>query len=345
MISYFTTRTSEDKRMLGRKTKYMAVLLSMTMLLSACKKDQVMDRDGNMLEYTMTELKSQEGFFVRVEKSENDVVFQPLLSPSKVGVMSFNSTVRSVKDLSSRYIMLSDERENLIPIITGDNLLILIDDDSAIPSEFEFEKFSDAGYTFGGLFYSSDDSKGLMVAAGSYSNTFVPDSDMKDVWSDKKNISLYSLDTIGETPIGEKNIDGNGAFQGLEKDMTYKFQCYVGTKYETVSVKADTHYFVSETVLHMTQKDCVNKTKNGFVIISIPKDLPSGYYLVNGSYFFYFDAENVTNIPVTDRFSYLELETEPSGSSEPEYTETTMDHSWPTLNEEIDDYEEDQLTT
>lgn len=329
--------------MIGRKTKYMAVFLSALMLLTACKKDKVMDRDGNMLEYTMSELKSKEGFFVRVERSSNDVVFQPLLNPDKVGIMSFSSTVRNLKNQSSRYIMVMEDRENLIPVITGNNLLILIDDNSVIPSEFEFEKFSDGGYTFGGTFYSNENSKGLKVVNGSYNKNFAPESDMKDVWSDKKNVSLYSLDTIGDTPIGAKNIDGNGVFQGLTKDLSYEFQCYVGTKYEIVSVKADTHYFVSESVLRMTQKDCVNKTKNGFVIISIPKDLPSGYYLVNGSYFFYYDAENVTNIPVTDRYSYLELETEPSKTDGSETTESTIDHSWPTIDEDVDDYEETQV--
>ena len=323
-----------------RKSKYMAVLLSGLILLTACKKEKIMDRDGNMLEYTMSELKKQEGFFVRVERGDNDVVFQPLLQPTKVGFVSFNGAVKNLKDQSSRFIMIMEDRENLIPVITGNNLLILIDDNSAIPSEFELEKFSDGGYTFGGLFYSTEDTKGLKIASGSRNSGFVPDSNMKEEWSGKKNISLYSLDTVGDIPIGEKNIDGNGVFQGLEKDKSYEFQCYVGTKYDTVSVDADTHYFVSESVLRMSQKDCVSKTKNGFVIISLPKDLPSGYYLVNGSYFFYFDAENVTNIPVTDRFSYLELETEPV-YSEGETTETTFDHSWPTLNEDIDDYEED----
>ena len=326
--------------MLGRKSKYMAVLLSATMLFSACNKQKVMDRDGNILEYTQSELKGKEGFYVRIERSENDVVFQPLLDPDKVGIMSFNTVVRSIKDLKTRYIMVVDERENLIPVITGNNLLIYIDEDSAIPSEFEFEKFADGGYTFGGTFYSTDNSKGLRVAGGSYGEPYAPESSMKEEWSGKSNVSLYSLDTLGEIPISERNLDFNGAFQGLEKGKTYEFQCYVGTKYETVSVEADTHYFISESVLRMSQKDCVNKTKNGFVIISMPKDLPSGYYLVNGKYFFYFDAENTSNIPVTDRFSYLELETEPTNTDVTDITETTMDHSWPTLDDQ-DEFEGD----
>ena len=327
--------------MIRRKSKFLAVFLSVLMLTaSACNKDKVMDKDGNILEYTQSDIKDMSGYFVRIEHDSSDVVFQPLLNPSKVGTVSFSKSVESIENLGSRYILMSD-RDNLIPIITGNNLLIYVDKDSAIPSSFQIEKMEDCGFTFGGRFYAPENSKGLRIVTSGFSKeNFVENSDMKDQWDDKSNLSLYSLDMIGETQLGANNIDENGIFQGLEYGKTYEFQCYVGTAYDKVSVECDTHYFKSEKVINMLQRDCINKTKNGFVIMSLPKDLESGYYLINNSYLFYYDAENVSGIPVTEQFSYLE----PEETSE-EATETTDSifpyDELPVVNEDLDDYEEE----
>lgn len=325
--------------MLNRNRKMAAVLLSVLMLTaSSCSGKKIMDKDGNILEYTLSEMLKKSGYFVRIEHASNDVIFQPLLQPNDAGYMSFRGQIKDMKDQKSRFIMLAD-RDNLIPVITGSNLLVYVDDSTAIPETFELEKFADGGWTFGSTFISSENQKGLRIDT-SYNRSFVTNSDMNRTWKDKKNLNLYSLDMIGETAIGETNLDRNGVFQGLEKGKTYEIQCYVGTKYEKVSVEADTHYFVSETVIHMSQADCISKTKNGFVIISLPSTLTTGYYLINGQYFFYFDAENTSKIAVTERFSYMELETKPTSSGS-DSSETYV--NWDEIaevTEDLDDCED-----
>lgn len=269
-----------------------ALTLSILLLLplSACKKGMA-DKDGNMWEYSLSEAKDREGYFVRVDKDGN-TVYQPLLEVKDAGYTSLTGK-------TGRFILMCN-RDKLIPIITGNNLLVYIDDDAKIPESFTLERFDDAGYTFGGLFSSSDKENGLRIKDSSIEN-----SSMKAEWSKKSNKGLYILDNLGGISIGSKSIDNNGVFQGLEPGKKYEFSCFVGTKYETVTVMADTHYYKSDKIYKIAQKDCLTLTKNGFAIITIPK-IESGYYLLNNTYMFYFDAENVTGTPIAERYEFVD---------------------------------------
>ena len=289
----------------------LALVFSILLLAPGCK-DKISDRDGNILEYSLSGAKDREGYFVRVENSDGSVVFQPLLDPSKAGYVSYSGSFNIQRRDVPRFIMMC-EKDNLIPVITGNNMLIYIDDDSKIPAQFELEKFTDCGFTFGCTFSTADDEAGLKLKSGSGKN-FVDDSSMKDKFGSKSHLELYTLDNIGGYQIGAKNVDSNGVFQGLEKGKGYKFSCFVGTKYEEIKVVADTHYFKSEKNIQMNQIDCISLTTNGFAIISLPSNLETGYYILNGEYMFYFDAEHLNNSPLTDRFEIVTSETDPSNA-------------------------------
>ncbi len=306
--------------------KSIALTLSILCFLpvTACKKGMA-DRDGNMWEYSLKEAQDEEGYFIRVEK-EGKTVYQPLLDPSKAGYVSSGK--------SQRFILMCN-KDKLIPVLTGNNLLVYIDDDKKIPESFYLEKYADCGYTFGGMFKSSDKETGLRLASGGNSSSFVSGSSMNARWSGKKNRDLYILDNIGGWAIGSLNIDENGVFQNLDPGREYEFSCFVGTKYETVTVMADTHYYKAEQTYRLYQKDCISLTTNGFAIITIPK-IESGYYVLNNSYMFYYDAENISGTPISEQFDYVDTTTMTSK------TETTAPSE--TLNSKLignddEDYE------
>lgn len=289
-----------------KNRKLMATALSFLIMLSftSCSKEKVMDKDGNMLEFTESEVIKKEGFFVHVTKSDDEAVYQPLLRPATVGFQSYNS--EKIFDFStdfSKYIMFAD-RDNLIPVITGSNFLVFVDTEDLLPATFKFEKMEDRGYTFGGLFETKDSENGLFIknftgANGGY--YCIENSSFEAKWDSKNNIEKYSIDNIGGASVGNKNIDENGAFKGLEKDSNYKMATFIGTQYETVVVTADTHYFVAGEATSVAQKDCVVRTKNGYAVIKLPSNLDTGYYMINDEYMFFYDKNN-SNTPTTDNF-------------------------------------------
>ncbi len=301
----------------------LALALAMTILIPGCG-NKISDKDGNILKLSLSEARKREEYFIRVEEdpAANKIYYEPCLQPKEVGYTSFKTdtflgiNTKSTQD--SRFILMSG-RDNLIPVIENTNMLIFIDDDKKIPEKFELEKFTDCGYTFGAIFVSRENESGLK-----FSNTkFVDGSSMKSAWDSKSNLELYILDALGGVKIGSKNIDANGVFQGLKKGDAYEFACFKGTAYETVTAKADTHYFVSESMYVMYQKDCVTMTTNGFIIISMPKDLETGYYMVNGSYFFYYDAEKSSKTSVTERYAQVDYGMKEEDLFSDETAETT----------------------
>lgn len=271
--------------------KSMTVVLSILLLSSAACQKGIADKDGNMWNYSLKEAQEQEGYFVRI-KDGDSAVYQPLLQPSEAGYVSFKNNSQA-----ERYILMCN-KDKLIPIITGDNLLVYIDDDQKIPEIFTLESYEDAGYTFGGFFMTKDNETGMRIK----SNSFISGSSMKNQWGKKDNLSLYILDNIGGFQIGKKNLDENGIFQGLEVGKKYEFSCFVGTKYDTVTVMCDTHYYKAGRAYTLRQKDCISLTTNGFAILNLPPYLPSGFYLLNDTYYFYYDAENVNKASADERF-------------------------------------------
>lgn len=323
--------------------RLLALGLSVIVMLSAasCSKSKVMDKDGNILEYTESEVIKKSGFFVHVTKSETEAVYEPLLKPSTVGYQSFDTG--SVFDFSSdsaRFIMIANH-DNLIPIITGNNFLVFVETDDLLPAIFRFEKMEDKGYTLGALFETKESETGIFIQnmSGNVNSLYyVDDSDFKKQWEKKKNIKTYSIDTIGGAGVGERNIDTNGAFKGLEKDSNYEMAAFIGTQFETVVVKADTHYLVAGDITTVSQRDCVQRTTNGYAIVKIPSNLTSGYYLINDEYLFFYDKDN-SKSPTTDQF-VLDIpgvdEVDDSGeTTESSYYEVTFQNG--DLDEDYED--------
>lgn len=280
------------------------VLAAVFVMGTACSDEKVMDKDGNILEYTESDVIKKSGFFMHITKSEDEAVYQPLLRPSTVGYQSFDTgkIFDFGSDDDARYILMAD-RDNLIPVLTGSNFLIFVETEDLLPSTFKFEKFEDKGYTFGGQFETKESESGLFIQyIGSGSSSYgVENSDFLNQWEDKKNIDVYSIDTIGGAVVGSQNIDSNGVFQGLEKDCNYEMVAFIGTKYEKVVVEADTHYLIAGDSTTVSQKDCVARTMNGYAIVKVPSNLETGYYLLNNNYLFFYDKEN-SQTPTTDQF-------------------------------------------
>lgn len=315
-----------------KSRRLLAIMLSGMFLISAaCSSNKVMDKDGNMLEYTESEVIKQTGFFVHVTKSKDEAVYNPLLKPTSVGYQSFDSGKMSeMESETTRFIMIANH-DNLIPVITGSSFLIYVETDSLLPATFKFEKMEDRGYTFGALFETKESETGLFIQnmSGSAldSTYYVPDSDFKKKWEKKSNLDVYSIDNIGGGGVGARNLDENGAFKGVEKDSSYKMAAFIGTQYETIVVKADTHYLVAGQSTTVSQRDCVTRTMNGYAIIKLPSNLEAGYYIINDEFLFFYDKANST-CPTTDQFmldipDVEEVESD-SDMSESSYYEVTF---------------------
>ena len=114
------------------------------------------------------------------------------------------------------------------------------------------------------------------------------------------------MDAIGNAPLRENAISRAGTILGLQKDMVYDIDAYVGTVYKELQLTAD-----SRALLSM-EGDAVmdyEYLRSEVIRIQIPDTFNNGYYFVNGKGLFryvkgdkYTDETdfNLTNHPEED---------------------------------------------
>ena len=99
------------------------------------------------------------------------------------------------------------------------------------------------------------------------------------------------LEVNGSETLPLKNIDPNMNFLlGLEKDKLYSFSYYTGTIPREISIFADVRVFQSTNFVTLTAP--IKKTSNGYFIVNLPVNLPSGYYYICNIGFFKYESGN-----------------------------------------------------
>ncbi len=195
-----------------------------------------------------------------------------------------NST-SAVSALNESRVFITLEDESLIPTFYADEL-IAFQSDSIGLTGIMLERFIPLGYSvgcFGGSLTDDDylyfhpnenlaKNSSLAAAIGS---------------TNSKDIRISSIDG---KPLSREQVNRKtGTIKGLEQNKSYKLGFYLGTKYKEKKVTADCKIYEAYEMFSYG-KDYIYDTPNGYMAFSMPDDLKSGYYNINGAGLFkYFD--------------------------------------------------------
>ena len=252
------------------------MMLVLSFTLSACKKEEtpIANKDGSILTYKDIET-LPDGYYV--SKANGNI--QPLLSEGIRG-----------SDRSDSLVWYRDF-DKLIPVFEeGDSLIIVRSSGFENNEPAKFVKMRDSGWTIGGVFNTAINRNynGEVKTAISFSGDFCPYSQagqaVAAVMGSDSEAALLDVNGKEFTP---NMLSTNGIMQGLTKDAMYQFRYYIGTKYNFINMKADTHVFEGER--EFISKEFIEE-KSTYFTVPIPNGLEKGYYVLNGYGMFFYNA-------------------------------------------------------
>ncbi len=148
---------------------------------------------------------------------------------------------------------------------------------STAPSEYILERFKDNGWSIGINGLKND------AGTGKYKTIISGSSVQKRSTLTRMKINPGSeviIDKVGGVPITQDNISPMGSVIGLNRGQTYSVDAYNGTTYIGMDAIADTHMLSSYEVYSLKDYEM---DPAGFLSVTVPDELWSGYYMVNGS--------------------------------------------------------------
>ena len=255
------------------KNKLMLILsiLILTLTLSACSKKEegggIVASDGGPLTYSESDL--VEGIFAMKGKK-----FQALLNPPPAAQ-------------SASHIWFTGY-DKAIPVVEKGDKLVLYSEE-AVPSELEFVKLNDFGYTLGIMFPQATEDGRLTFPTTSTS--YNPNSPVfKHVSSNvfTGSPSAINIKEVNGKEFKETMLSVDGFMKGLTKDAMYKFYYYQGTVYKDVNIKADTHVFLKDYVLPSGSYD---QLKDKTFVVNLPSSIETGYWYIEGYGMFKYEDE------------------------------------------------------
>lgn len=187
----------------------------------------------------------------------------------------------------------ADEVE--IPTMYEEDELIYVTDGN-IPQKYIWERFKDLGYSVGIRNLTTTDSGKYVLKK--INGVTQPISDAYEKLKEVEDETTMSIDKIGGVNINETNVSECGTITGLTKDSVYTLDTYLGTTYKGFDITADTRIFNS---FEIYQSSTYELSQNGYAIISLPDNLVSGYYYLNGKGLFkYSDCSKLESNPNID---------------------------------------------
>lgn len=154
------------------------------------------------------------------------------------------------------------------------------------------ERFEYLGYSIGAYFIEYDNEKNLMDL---YTDSnAVKGTSMYNVLTKAKSKNI-KIETVNGKTVTADMLNNNGIFTCFEKNANYELGYYAGTYYTESTVKADTQYFSSYEIFLTDQ---ISYTKNGYLSITMPDYLKSGYYYINGCGIFRYINEDKGSVDI-----------------------------------------------
>ncbi len=254
----------------GKATKRMVSVLLIAAciipVLSGCgKKSILQEKDAQYKLVSLNDYELQNNVYYIKDGTK----FYATYMPQNNGLNSGNSNLLVSPD---RFAWLQKDY-SLLPTLYKDEIIAYASPDYEI-SGIQLERLQYCGFSFG-FFGGAFDSEGYYeIDKGS----LIKDTDAAAVFN-KYSSSTIKIISIDGEPISPDMINATGLFQNIEEDSIHKFEIFAGTKYDTVSIKADYMYFVSYELYNMNN---ISTTKNGYVAISMPEGAKSGFYFVDG---------------------------------------------------------------
>ena len=180
---------------------------------------------------------------------------------------------------------------NLIPTLYKNESIAYCSESDSLEYVI-LERFENIGYSIGSYLSEYDMEKGLISL--NTEHNLVSGTSMKSTLSNAKSKSI-KIETINNQPVEQNMLNDSGIFTCFEENLSYTLGYYAGTYYTESTVIADTQYLISYEIF---QTDQIEYTKNGYLSITMPDYLKSGYYYINGSGFFRYVAEEKQNADI-----------------------------------------------
>ncbi len=216
------------------------------------------------------------------------------------GNTSFDAS-KNTGSISDRRVAWFMEDWKKIPTLYPGDYVVFYSE-SQLSEVFNIERFEYLGYTFGisGMERTKSDRYSFDTTGKTNIN---PSSDAARLL--ELNAEGVIIDNIGDARLRSGNITRAGTIQGLEKNMSYSTDVYVGSTLKTYVLKADSIALCS--MENITTND-YTFLRSKVLRINLPNYLNDGYYSINGSGIFRYVKEksytektdfNVPNEPVT----------------------------------------------
>lgn len=261
-----------------RRTASILLVIALMLSFTACSKQELADRRGEMLFYDQEEL--TDGFYIRNE----DGTFTPVMH----GAEGYGGMV--LESSPDRYLWFTENTfamKGLIPVLNKKaELVAVFSDDSAMPPAYTLEKYKERGYTIGVKLYKD----GTRMYFKTRSDDICSDSQIGMGIAGTQNLpSEVNLSEFNEkSSMPFSSVDQNlNMLLGLKENGRYQIGFYVGTYFMSKEAIADTLVFQSEQIYQLTSP--FKKTKEGYFIMNMPESSEKGYYYICDAGLFYYD--------------------------------------------------------
>lgn len=250
--------------MLKRKRVILLALLLLPVLfLSGCKKQIFKERQDPYAQKTVT-----------LNDMQPDVIYAKSGTKFLVPYMpSGTVSGRSSAPSPERMFWLGQNVQTIPTIYKGDTLVVKSEELNR--NNLILERFKDCGYSIG--LYGTSFNEDSQMIEFDYGQAVIPASSAQEAFSSWS--SEIHIKTINGKAVTEDMLDSSGVLNCFEHGKTYNMEFYSGSQFLECEVYAGVHMLES---WEMYVIDNITATKRGYLSATLPPDLKSGWYLVDG---------------------------------------------------------------